>query len=154
MAVFKKKSKSKPAISTAALPDIIFMLLFFFMVSTELKEDTVIVRNELPKATQLQELAEQTLTAFIYIGPPTDARFGTDPKIQLNDVFSNVGDITRFIEEKRAEMPENLKDKLEVSLKIDKETKMGLITDVKLELRKAEARKIQYTGNKVSDLGE
>lgn len=153
MAVFKKKTKSKPGISTAALPDIIFMLLFFFMVSTELKEDAVIVEQNLPRATQLQELTERTNTAFIYIGPPAKKDvYGTEPKIQLNDVFQGVGNINQFIEEKRAALPENSKDKLEVALKIDDDTKMGMITDVKSKLREAEARKINYIGNKVQEL--
>ena len=72
MAKFKKDSKKEtPAISTASLPDIVFMLLFFFMVSTTMREVTLMVQNNMPLATQIAKLEKKSLVSNIYVGKPT-----------------------------------------------------------------------------------
>jgi len=148
----KKRSKTTPEISTASLPDIIFILLFFFMVATTMKEQDIKVRITLPKATELQKLERKSLVSFIYVGPPIVAyqkTFGTAPKIQLDDAFADPSGIIQFIENKRAKKieakEEHLIPYMTTSLRVDKAVKMGIISDIKQELRKAQALKINYS---------
>ena len=93
MAVMKKKgNKGLPPISTASLPDVIFMILFFFMVSTTMRDQELLVRYKLPEATEVQKLEKKSLVSFIHIGPPSmtmQAKFGTAPRIQLNDSYKS-----------------------------------------------------------------
>ncbi len=149
MAVFKKKPKKNPEISTSALPDIIFMLLFFFMVSTKLKEEDVKVDNDLPKATQLQDLDVKTQTMTMYIGKPARVQDGSDSRIQVNDAFVPIKNIIQTVETKRSEAKTS---DITVTLKIDDEVKLGIVTDVKMQLREAQALKVFYSGNKVEKL--
>lgn len=150
MARFKKeKSGELPAISTASMPDIIFMLLFFFMVTTTMREVTMKVRVKPPEASEVQKLEKKALVSFIYIGPPTQSKlYGTESRIQLNDSFRNVSDIAEFIYTERESRMEADRPLLTTSLKVDKEVKMGIVTDVKQELRKVGAFKINYSTRK------
>ena len=143
---FKKKGKNQmTAISTASLPDIIFMLLFFFMVSTVMKENDPLVKVSAPKADQVQKLENKSLVSYIHIGVPTKPQFGKLPRIQLNDAFSEPEQIREFIAAERESLSEADQPKMTVSLKVDKDTEMGIVTDVKQELRKASALKINYS---------
>lgn len=150
MARFKKDTKSKSqAINTASLPDIIFMLLFFFMVTTTMRETTLFVRTQMPPASEVQKLERKSLVSFIYIGPPIQSQiFGTEPRIQLNDAFANVNDIASFIAAEREARAEAERPLMTTSLKVDRETRMGIVTDVKQELRKLNALKINYSASK------
>ena len=150
MARFKKDTKSKSqAINTASLPDIIFMLLFFFMVTTTMRETTLFVRTQMPPASEVQKLERKSLVSFIYIGPPIQTQiFGTEPRIQLNDAFASVSDIASFIAAEREARAEAERPLMTTSLKVDRETKMGIVTDVKQELRKLNALKINYSASK------
>jgi len=149
MGKFRKDSKKEvPGLSTASLPDIIFMLLFFFMVSTVIRETTVNVHQRLPGATEVQKLEKKNLVTYIYIGKPKASyqdRYGTEPRIQLNDSFAKVADIRDYILAERKKLDESQRPKMTTSLKIDKETEMGIVTDVKQALRKASALKINYS---------
>ena len=101
----KKKSGDLPAISTASLPDIVFMLLFFFMVATVMRENTLMVKNDLPTANQIEKLDKKDLVMYIYAGEPVDrfkGVYGSSAKIQLNDKISDVSQIQDFIYEERA----------------------------------------------------
>lgn len=150
MSRFKsKKGKGSPAINTSSLPDIIFMLLFFFMVSTTMREVTVRVRQKMPEATEIQKLERKSLVSFIYIGEPKNVKtYGTNARIQLNDVFADVDDISEFIAQERQARDEADRKLLTTSLKVDGLTKMGVVTDVKQELRKVGAFKINYSTRK------
>lgn len=142
----KDKGQKSQSISTASLPDIIFMLLFFFMVTTTMRETTLFVRNTLPPATEIQKLERKSLVSFIYIGSPLQSEiFGTEPRIQLNDAFATVAEITSFVESERLARPEAERPLMIYSLRIDRETKMGIVTDVKQELRKVNALNINYS---------
>ena len=149
MAKFKnKKKKEAPGINTSSLPDIIFMLLFFFMVATVMREVALIVKVTPPKATEVQKLEDKSLVSNIYIGKPMKqfrAKMGSNDRIQLNDKFAEVRDIKDHIALEREDLPQHKRNKLIVSFKVDNETKMGIVTDVKQELRKANALKINYT---------
>ncbi|MEE2931334.1 MAG: biopolymer transporter ExbD [Bacteroidota bacterium] len=152
MSRFKKnKDSGTPAISTAALPDIVFMLLFFFMVTTVMRETTLYVSVVTPKATEIKKMEKKSLVSYIYIGPPIkrmQASYGTKPRIQLNDAFANVDDIQEFIATERESKDEKEVPYMTTSIKSDETVKMGIITDVKQELRKANALKINYSTRK------
>ena len=147
MSRFKtKKGKESPAINTSSLPDIIFMLLFFFMVTTVMREVTLKVKIELPQATEIQKLEKKSLVSYIYIGPPVKSKLlGTNSRIQLNDAFATIDDIQEFVAKEREARDEADKKFITTSLKVDGLTKMGIVTDVKQELRKAGALKINYS---------
>ena len=149
MSKFKKKGEGgTPAISTASLPDIVFMLLFFFMVVTVMRDNSLKVQNILPFADQVEKLDKKNLIMYIYAGKPSpryQETFGTEDRVQLNDKYASINDVQQFIKEERQSKREELRDKLTTALKVDKETNMGLVSDIKQELRKAEALKINYT---------
>ena len=141
MAKFSRKGKGDlPAISTASLPDIVFMLLFFFMVSTTMRETEMRVSVRLPEATEVSKLEKKSLVSYIYIGTPIlqyQKLYGTDSRIQLNDAFKTLVDIRDFISSERDAMSEADRNLLTTSLKVDMNTRMGIVSDVKQELRKA-----------------
>ena len=151
MAVLKKKkSKELPAVNTSALPDIVFMLLFFFMVATVMREVDLKISVNKPMATEIQKLEKKTLVTYIYVGKPTKnytGKYGTQPRIQLNDSFASLEDVQPFVIQSRDALTEEERPAMTVSIKADKEVKMGLITDIKQELRKAQAYKISYSAN-------
>jgi len=147
MARFRKEGgKKTPKINTASLPDIIFMLLFFFMVTTVMRETTLFVRTSLPSATEIQQLERRSLVSFIYIGPPLQSQvFGTEPRIQLYDSFATVDDIASFIESERQATAEAERPLMTTSLKVDRDARMGIVTDVKQELRMVNALRVNYS---------
>ncbi len=141
--------KEVPAMSTGSMPDIIFMLIFFFMVTTSMREVSLKVKMKLPEATEVQKLEKKSLVSYIYIGPPTNAKiYGTESRIQLNDQYSRVNDIIPFVESERLARNEADRPLLTTSLKIHEEVRMGLVTDVKQELRKCGAFRINYSARK------
>jgi biopolymer transport protein ExbD len=146
MSKFKKKTAVKQDIPTASMPDVVFMLLFFFMVTTQLREKTIEVQQRIPEATQLRKLQRKTLVTNLFIGAPKKTeQYGTEPKIQAEDVFIEPRDIFLWVNREKDKLAENERDQLTVSLKVDSEAKRGIIADVETELRKANARKILYT---------
>lgn len=144
MAKFKKKTNVKQDIPTSSMPDVVFMLLFFFMVTTEMRKTSIEVKQEIPKATQLRKLLRKSLVANLYVGEPTKVQVGKEPKIQADDTFIDTKDIIRWVNEQKAKLDEVERDQLTVSLKVDKDAKRGLIADIETELRKANARKLLY----------
>ncbi len=153
MAKFSRSGKKgSPGISTASLPDIVFMLLFFFMVSTTIREEAEKVQITVPKATEIKKLEKKSLVSFIKIGKPIESYqklYGTKPRIQLNDAFAEVDDIREFVSSERDNLSENNKQKMTISLEVDKNTKMGIVTDVKQALRRASALKLNYSTREV-----
>jgi biopolymer transport protein ExbD len=149
MSKFNNKKKGElPAVNTASLPDIVFMLLFFFMVATVMRDNTLNIKNELPFATQVEKLDKKDYIMYVYIGKPNDGYqelYGEEARIQLNDKISEVGDVQAFIYSERESKREELIPFLTTALKVDKNASMGIVGDVKQELRKANALKINYT---------
>lgn len=148
MSKFSKKNKAKPEISTASLPDIIFMLLFFFMVVTVLRDASLKVNVTTPQATELDKLEKKSLVNYLYIGVPTEenqATAGTKPRLQLGDKFATTGDIPLFLENHRIKVDERQRGLITSSLRIDKDVTMGIVTDVKTALRKAGQFKVNYS---------
>lgn len=144
----KKKSNDKPEISTASLPDIIFMLLFFFMVVTVMREQELMVAVAIPQATEVEKLENKSLVDHIYIGEPMakyQEYYGSNPRLQLNNQISDVEDVSFFVHNCGENKTESDRGRAIASLRIDRKVKMGIVTDVKTELRKSGQLKINYS---------
>jgi len=128
----KKRSQTKQEIPTSSMPDIIFMLLLFFMVATTLKEVEVYVQYKLPEAEAIEKIENKRLVSYIWVGK--------NGRIQLNDAIVQVEDIQDIMYKKRVELPNVI-----VSLRIDKGSDMGIVNDIQQALRKADARRINYS---------
>ncbi|MCR5313670.1 MAG: biopolymer transporter ExbD [Bacteroidaceae bacterium] len=147
----KDGGREMPEMNTSSLPDLIFTILFFFMMVTSMREVTMMVKVVKPKATQIEKLARKSCTSFIYIGQPTDmlkSQYGSGTRIQLNDRYAEVSEVYDFVNADRNSMAESDKAFYTVSLKVDQRTPMGIVTDVKQVLRKAFALKIVYSSEK------
>jgi biopolymer transport protein ExbD len=151
MSKFKKKSNASQEIPTAALPDIIFMLLFFFMVTTVMRETEIKVKQEIPRAEQLVKLEKKKLVTYLYVGEPKEEQFGTESLIQANDAFIAIDGIVQWVNQEKDKLSEAERDQITISLKVDKDTKMGIIVDIQTELRNANARKIMYATPQKTD---
>ena len=144
----KKKSGEVPAVSTASLPDIIFMLLFFFMTVTESKDSDLMVQNKLPVADQVQKLDKKDPVVYIYAGKP----FGANAKIQVNDKFIDVSEVSHYILNYREGLREGLRDVFITALKVDADTNMGLVSDIREKLQDINALKLNYIVHEGSPL--
>lgn len=147
----KGEKKEMPELNTSSLPDLIFSVLFFFMMVTSMREVTLKVKFEKPIGTQLEKLARKSCTSFIYIGQPIEslkAQVGSGTRIQLNDKFAEVNEVYDYVVSERNGLAEVDKPFFTISLKADHDTPMGIMTDVKQVLRKAYALKIVYSANK------
>lgn len=143
MSKFKKKNaKTKQEVPTTALPDIVFMLLIFFMVTTVLREVTLQVRVELTRAENIQKIEQKRLVSYLYIGPMViGANTYGDTRVQIDDaLIEEMSFIRRIMYDKLLEQP-----KLIVSLRVDRESEMGIVTDVQQELRLAGTLQINYS---------
>ena len=150
MPVFKRSGKKEmPEIGSSS--DIVFMFLFFFMVCSQLRSTEVKVKVKLPEATEIANLERKDLESYIYIGSPTSqyqSQYGTESRIQLNDSFKTTKDIRDFIAAERESLSEADRQLMQVSIKADEDARMGIITDVKQELRRCSALKIMYAARK------
>jgi len=145
MAKFKKERKGQEQINTSALPDIIFMLLFFFMVTTVLREQDILVEQKIPQSSQLQKLQNKTLISYVFIGKPKNTGlYGSEPRVQANDVLISTPEIVQWVNQERDKLAEADRGSITISMKVDKDVKMGPISDVQTELRNADARKVLY----------
>jgi biopolymer transport protein ExbD len=152
----KKKGGDLPAVNTASLPDIVFMLLFFFMVVTVLRNNDLMIKNELPKANEVEKLKKDR-SVFIFAGKPSaqyQQKYGTESKIQIGDKFTDVSSLQFALTEARQKLRPELQDYVVVALKVDKETNTGLVTDIKEELRELNMVKIIYIAAPGSELDQ
>jgi biopolymer transport protein ExbD len=150
----QKRGKDSPAISTASLPDIIFMLLFFFMVVTVMRDASIKVESSTPAATELTKLEKKSLVNFMFIGKPLEQYqdvYGTKPQLQLGDKFSSLDEIPLFLAKHREQVPESQQNGITTSLKIDGDVTMGIVSDIKTALRKANQLKVNYSAKKRVD---
>lgn len=154
MSKFRKKKKGMPAVNTASLPDIVFMLLFFFMVTTTMREtDLKLETPRLPSATEVKKLEHKSLVSTIYVGKSKEAsRHGTGyNRIQLNDKIATAEDVPAFIINSRSKISEAEIPYMTTSIKADKESNVGTIIDIRLKLRDVNALKISYSASKSID---
>ncbi len=150
----KKRGKASPEVSTASLPDIIFMLLFFFMVVTVLRDSELKVDVVTPQATELTKLQEKSLVNYLYIGKPKDKyrdTYGTKPRLQLGDKFSTVEEIPIFLEKHKVKVSENKRARITSSLRIDGKVTMGIVQDIKTQLRKTGQLKVNYSAKQKAE---
>ena len=150
----KAGGREMPELNTSSLPDLVFAFLFFIMMVTSMREVTLMVQFRAPQATELQKLEKKSLVTFIYVGKPNQefqGKMGTEARFQLNDKFAEVSEIQDYIAQEKSSMKEEDQPFMTVSIKADKETKMGLITDVKQALREAYALKISYSARQAAD---
>ncbi len=142
----KKGSREMPEMNTSSLPDLIFTILFFFMIVTTMREVTLKVKFVVPAGTELEKLEKKSAVSFIYVGPPTDqlrAQFGSSTRIQLNDRYAEPSEVMDFIYQERQSMSDQTAQV--VSIKADQKTQMGYITDIKEVLRRSWALKVNYS---------
>lgn len=128
----KKQASTKQAIPTASLPDIIFMLLIFFMVSTVLREYDIKVQYTLPSATQIEKIDNKRIVSYIWVG--------RDGRVQIDDNIVLIPEIQSIAAKKRREVPQVI-----MSLRIDEGSRMGIVTDIQQQLRKGDALRINYS---------
>ena len=143
--------KEVPAMTSSSLSDIVFMLLFFFMVTTQMRETENKVIVKIPEASEVVKLERKDLNSYINIGTPIkslQAMYGTEARIQLNDSFKTTDDIRDFVAAARESKSEADRQFMTVSIRADQDVRMGIITDVKQELRRCSALKIMYSARK------
>jgi biopolymer transport protein ExbD len=142
--MFQRKRHQVPSLNVASMPDLIFTVLFFFMIVTHMRSDEVKVKLEVPQGTGVQKLANKASVVNIYIG-----QFKGEWAVQLNGDLISPEDIPARIEELRGGMSAENADKLTVSLRADRHTPMGVITDVKQALQQSYALRINYSATEL-----
>lgn len=150
MGKFNKSAGARevPELNTSSMPDLVFAILFFFMVTVSMRSETLIVRFTLPTASEVQKLEKKSLVTYINIGIPLDPGLGIGTRMQLNDKLAEVSDIQDYIAQEKSRLNEADQQFMTVSIKADENTKMKYISDVKQALRKAYALKISYSARK------
>ena len=140
----KRSSDTDPGFTTASLPDIVFMLLIFFMVATVLRETNIKVRTRLPQAEALTKIGQKRLVSKVHIGPIKRGENQGETAIQIDDaLIENQRAIRQIMYNKLQEQP-----KLIVSMKVDRESQMDIVNQVQQELREANALQISYSSNR------
>lgn len=149
MSRFKQqRERSVPGLNLAAMPDLIFTVLFFFMIVTHMRDVTPLVRYEVPQGTELDKGARKAGLVYLFIGKPVDSQgrpVSDRTCIQLNDRIVTVDQIPEEINKERALMAEEDRQRMVVSIRADRDTEMGVINEVKQALRKAGALNINYS---------
>ena len=152
MSRFKRqRPRTVPALNVASLPDLIFTVLFFFMIVTHMRDVDPKVQYNVPEGTELTREVNKSGLVYLFIGKPVDAQgrvIADEPRIQMGNRYVTVDEIGAEIEKERSRMSEEDRQRLTVSIRADRDTEMGLINDVKQALRKAGARNINYSATK------
>ena len=144
MRIYRHKKGGGPQLNTASMPDLIFTVLFFFMIVTHMRKVTLKVEYQVPQGTELTRLTKKTAVSYVYIGKRNGQK-GADMQVQLNDKFAQVEDIAGYVAAERDRMSPADLPNMTVSIKADRSAPMGLITDVKQQLRRANALRINYS---------
>lgn len=144
----KGEKRGMPELNTSSLPDLVFSILFFFMCITHMREDNPLVYVNTPRADQVVKLENKSLVTTVLVGRPKDKKYGVESRIQFNDDFLELENVVPKMTQARQSMKEADQPKMQVSLKIDKDTKMGIVTELKTQLRKAQTLKIIYSAKK------
>ncbi len=143
-----RRSHRVPGLNTASLPDLIFSVLFFFMIVTHMRKETLKVKYQVPQGTELTKLVKKSCVSYIYIGKPVSPMgkvLSDSSRIQLNDKYATVEEVGSYIRQERNRMSANDAPNMTVSIKADRSTPMGIIQGVKQQLRQADALKINYS---------
>lgn len=151
MSIFRRRSHDIPELNTASLPDLIFTILFFFMLVTHMRKVAVKVKYQVPQGTELTKLVKKTAITYLYIGKPMNetGQLASDSLcIQMNDKLVDVAEIKSYLVKERATMSAEDKKQMSVSIRADKETPMGRIIDIKQSLREANVLNVNYAATK------
>lgn len=146
MSMYRHQSHEVPGLNTSSLPDLIFSVLFFFMIVTHMRKANVLVKYKVPAGTELTRLTKRSATSYIYVGTPMQPLADGGSEIQLNDKIVRPEEIETYMIRERKNLGQEDKEKMQVSIKADRKTKMGVITDIKQALRKANVLQITYSG--------
>ncbi len=142
MSRFLRHQRKVPGLNTAALPDLIFTVLFFFMIVTHMRKVTPMVQHVVPAGTELQQLKKKSSIVYIYICKP---KGDTQTRIQLDNRYAeDMEEVERYVAAERSSMSAEDRQQMTVALKVDKDTPMGIVSDVKQALRKVGAYRISY----------
>ena len=144
----KGEKRGMPELNTSSLPDLVFSILFFFMCITHMREDNPLVYVNTPLADQVVKLENKSLVTTVLVGRPKDKKYGVESRIQFNDDFLELENVVPKMTQARQSMKEADQPKMQVSMKIDKDTKMGIVTELKTQLRKAQTLKISYSAKR------
>ena len=152
----KSGGREMPELNTSSLPDLVFAFLFFIMMVTTIREVTPKVSfSNLPTATELTKLEEKSLVTFIYVGTPNKEyreMYGSNSAIQLNDqVTQNPTAVYSYLKQSQSKIKDERRNLMQVSLKADKDTKMNIVSQIKEELRRADALNLSYSARKRND---
>lgn len=148
MIVFRRRRHAVPGLNTSSLPDLIFTVLFFFMIVTHMQKVAVKVQYRAPQGTELTRLTKKTAVTYVYIGKPTAGLrkvYGNGTRIQLNDKFVAPDEVADYVSAERDRMSPEDRQQMTVSIKADRGTHMGVISDVKRALTQAKAYRISYS---------
>ena len=166
--VFRRRERKMPGLNTAALPDLIFTVLFFFMIVTHMRDVELLVHYDVPQGTEVQKAAHKSAVTYIYVGrPATLTSHPSSPTshpspltshpspltphlnkdtfcIQLNNRIATVADIRAYVEEERERMSSEDRSRMVVSIKADRDVPMKLIAEIKQALQRSFALRINY----------
>lgn len=148
MTFFRRPKRDIPSLNMTSLPDLIFTVLFFFIIVTHMREVTLKVKYHVPEGTELTRQTKKSAITHIYIGPPADMLqhfAGKGTRIQINDRYVNMDEITDYMAEKLKHTAPEDREKITVVIKADRHTSMKTITGVKQALRKAGVFRISYS---------
>lgn len=147
MSIYRRRKRSIPELNTASLPDLIFTILFFFMLVTHMRKTTVKVKYQVPQGTELTKLVKKSAISYIYIGMPMNAAgtvSGDSLCVQLNDKIVDLKDVKGYLSKERLAMSAADKKQMSVSVRADKATPMGTINDLKQGLRESNVLKVNF----------
>ena len=140
--MFRNNSHELPGLNMASMPDLIFTVLFFFMIVTHMRHDDVKVQYEVPAGTEVRKLEQKASVVNLYIGK--------DQRIQVNGQLTDLSHLSSVIEAQRRKMDAENAEHLTISMKADRQTPMGLISDVKKQLQKSFALRVNYSGREMN----
>ena len=148
MSMFKQRRQREiPQLNMASMPDLIFTVLFFFMIVTHMRSGPVMVKHQVPAGKELTKLSKQPVITYIYIGKPLGGAAADSPSsvVQVNDKIMEVDAISDYMSSLRHSLGKEDAENMIVSLKVDKDTEMGLVSDVKQALRRAHVTRVHYS---------
>lgn len=149
--IYRNHHRGIPGLNTASLPDLIFTVLFFFMIVTHMRKLTVKVKYRVPQGTELTRLTKKSAVSTIYVGRPVSAdgvTTGAGTRLQLNDKVITIGEIVDYLSAEKNRMSSEDRTLMTISLRADRNTPMHIISEVKQALRQADVRKINYSATK------
>lgn len=142
---FRHREHEVPGLNTSSLPDLIFTVLFFFMIVTHMRDVDLKVRYQVPQGTELKKQGHKGSIIYIYVGKKISAKEDSEFFIQLNNEIATIADIKEFIELEREKMNAEDRQLMTVSIKADRDVPMGIIADIKKELQLSSSLKINYS---------